>query len=76
MIDLHEPIIVTDGGPWAEHDVACAVCHERKAVLELATGHFRPCWTCQSQGWVLARRRRWWWLDRWRSGRRTGPPDS
>ena len=52
---LHRPNIVTDGGPWAEHDQACAVCWERPAVLELGEGLFQPCWACQEEGWRLRR---------------------
>lgn len=58
-VTLHEPVIVTDGGPWAMHDYACPVCQERKAVIDLSAGHFQPCWSCQEDGWHVARRRRW-----------------
>lgn len=54
-VEIHRPAIVTDGGPWAMHDMACAVCHDRKAVLDIGTGIFQPCWSCQSSGWTLAR---------------------
>lgn len=74
MPDLHEPVIVTDGGPWAEHDMACAVCHQRKAVLELHSGNFQPCWSCQSQGWMITRRRRRWWTDWFRATRGARSP--
>lgn len=58
-LPMHEPVIRTDGGPWAEHDQACAVCGERKAVLDLGNGIFDPCWDCQTRGWRLTIRRRW-----------------
>lgn len=64
-LPLSQPTIQTDGGPWAEHDMPCAVCRERHAVLILGTGRFAPCWTCQGNGWQLAKRvgrgpfRRW-----------------
>lgn len=45
-------------GPVADHDQACAVCHSRKAVYNLNTGLFEPCWQCQSNGWRLTQR--WW----------------
>ena len=51
-VEIHRPTIVTDGGPWAEHDRACAVCHERKAVLDLNAGVFLPCGIC-SREWAL-----------------------
>jgi hypothetical protein len=57
--EIHTPVIVTDGGPWAEHDMACAVCQQKKAVLDLNSGRFDPCWGCQGAGWRLAHRRRW-----------------
>jgi hypothetical protein len=66
-VPLHDPVIVTDGGPWCEHDMACAICRRRKAVIDLESGIFQPCWGCQRAGWFLlrhspksgARRRRW-----------------
>jgi hypothetical protein len=54
---IHEPVIVSDGGPWAEHDMACAVCHEETAVLDIGTGVFHPCWRCARQGWEIRGRR-------------------
>lgn len=65
--DLHTPKIVTDGGPWAKHDQACAVCYRRPAVLVLDTGLFQQCWSCQSEGWTLMRSS---WLKRKLRGRR------
>ncbi len=59
-VEMHVPVVITDGGPWAIHDQACAVCQERKAVIDLNTGHFQPCWRCQSIGWELVQR-----LPRW-----------
>jgi hypothetical protein len=53
---MHQPVISTDGGPWATHDMACAVCHERKAILELGEGTFHPCHVCQAHGWDLIER--------------------
>jgi hypothetical protein len=49
-MELHKPQIFTDGGPWAKHDHACSICHEKKSVLVLNTGHFQPCWDCQKTG--------------------------
>lgn len=55
--ETHVPIIDDFGGaPVAQHDMACAVCQTRPAVLELATGHFQPCSDCQSKGWYLLKR--------------------
>lgn len=55
---LHQPVVITDGGPWAVHDQACAVCSTNKAVLNLNLGVFEPCGECQIRGWQLRKRRR------------------
>ncbi len=55
---IHKPIII-DFGLGADHDMACAVCHRYAAVLLLDLGVFEPCWSCQTRGWQL-RKRRWW----------------
>jgi hypothetical protein len=52
-MEIHKPNIITDGGPWAEHDMACSVCHRNKAVLQLNTYRFLPCWKCQEKGHFL-----------------------
>lgn len=57
-MDIHRPNVITDGGPWAEHDQACAVCSERGAVLNLNLGVYEPCGECQARGWRLDRRKR------------------
>lgn len=54
---LKLPIIETDGGPWAMHDMACAVCHVNYAILNLNTGVFGPCWKCQDDGWKPPKKR-------------------
>ena len=62
-IPIHEPVVFTDGGPWAEHDVACSICGERKAILVLNTGRYRPCRPCQREGWTTIKLPRWFrWL--------------
>lgn len=69
-VEMHTPVVVTDGGPWALHDYACPTCQERKAVLNLNTGRFHPCWPCQDEGWTtvkapkLVRRLVGRWRDR------------
>jgi len=57
-VPMHDPVVVTDGGPWALHDMACSVCRTHKAVLDLTAGTFHPCSQCEESGWEL-RRRRW-----------------
>lgn len=56
-------IIVTDGGPWAEHNVVCQICGDRGAVLDLHRGVFRPCDLCTKEGWRLtkAKVKNFWW---------------
>ncbi len=39
------------GAPVAEHNMPCAVCRVRHAVIELNAGRFSPCWPCQYNGW-------------------------
>lgn len=63
----------TDGGPWAKHNMPCAVCGEHWAVLHLGTGAFAPCWDCQEAGWVLIPPPVRWW-DRLLRGRPAVPP--
>ncbi len=38
------------GSPVAEHNMPCAVCRERHAILDLNCGVMLPCWTCQREG--------------------------
>lgn len=57
-MELHEPRIETDGGPWAIHDQACPVCRKNTAVLDLDGWVFHPCWSCQKDGWDTVRRSR------------------
>ena len=47
------------GAPVAEHNMPCSVCRVEKAVLDLGTGRFEPCWKCQSQGWRTERFPKW-----------------
>lgn len=59
-IPMHEPVIETDGGPWAVHDYACPVCRERYAILHLNDGVFHPCDKCAAEGWKLSKVKPWW----------------
>lgn len=52
-MELLKVEIVTDGGPWAEHNMPCAVCYKQYAVIQLNTWRFHPCWDCQKQGFNL-----------------------
>jgi hypothetical protein len=61
-MELLKPTIVTDGGPWAKHNMPCAVCSIKPAVYNLNTGVFEPCWQCQRLGWKLTLMKAWWKL--------------
>lgn len=56
-------IIVEMHGPAATHNMPCAVCRDRHAVLDLTTGIMQPCWQCQDRGYRV--RFSWW---RWMRG--------
>ena len=58
MVDL-APLEILDLGPAVQHNMRCAVCQEKHAVLNLNTGVFQPCWSCQAAGYEV--RRRWQW---------------
>lgn len=47
--------VVTDGGPWAKHNMPCAKCGKNKAVIQLWDSTFQPCWECQREGWKLVK---------------------
>lgn len=38
------------GSPFAEHNMPCAICREKHAVLNLGGGAMEPCWGCQKEG--------------------------
>jgi len=65
--DVLCPKIVTDGGPWAKHNMPCAVMETQHAVLELETGIFLPSWKAQKDGWMLVKVPKWlrWFLTRY-----------
>lgn len=48
--------VKTDGGPWAEHNFPCPICHKESAVLQLDGWVFQPCWDCSGKGWETRRR--------------------
>lgn len=56
----HIPNVVCPGGPFAIHDMACAVHHQsEKAVLELNEHVFHPSWKARGDGWRLVRLGKW-----------------
>jgi len=65
-MELHQPVVDESGLPlFAQHDVACAVCHVKPAVLCCNTMVFEPCWECQSVGWRLQRPSWWTKIKQW-----------
>ena len=56
---LMKPTVETDGGPWAIHDMPCAIYQDKPAVLDLNTGMFHPSWRAQEDGWMLVKVPRW-----------------
>jgi hypothetical protein len=43
-----------------EHNYLCAVCREKKAVIECWSGILQPCWGCQKEYKVV----RLTWIDK------------
>ena len=58
-MELNKIEIITDGGPWAVHNMPCAVCGKKHAVIELWSGRFQPCWSCQGKGYKLLKLPLW-----------------
>jgi hypothetical protein len=52
MMPLAEIKIITDGGPWANHNMPCPICLKNPAVMHLWNGTFQPCWECQGNGYL------------------------
>ena len=40
-------------GPIATHNMPCAVCREKHAVIDLSCGIMKPCWSCRKEGYRL-----------------------
>jgi hypothetical protein len=55
MSNIHIPKIDYGYSPFAaNHDYACPICREEKAVLNLSAkphDRFEPCWKCQNIGY-------------------------
>lgn len=58
----YDPIIHTDGGPWAEHDMPCPVFVGESAVLNLASGRFQTSHHARECGWRIIRAPKWVWF--------------
>ena len=56
---LAEIKIITDGGPWATHNMPCPICMKEKAILSLHNGQFQPCWKCQKTGYITLKLPQW-----------------
>ena len=66
-LPLAEITIITDGWPWAHHNMPCPVDHVDPAVLQISTCVFYPCWHAQARGWMLVKARWRWarWIIHW-----------
>lgn len=51
--ELMQPEVLSDGGPWAIHNMPCCVHSQEKAVLNLNSGVFGPSWKAQREGYRL-----------------------
>jgi hypothetical protein len=62
--EIHDTVIISDGGPWYFHDRHCDVYPGEKAIFDAAQGRFHPSWRAQSEGWMLVRPPKWlrWFL--------------
>ena len=49
-------------GPFARHDLPCAVHYsaQESAVLDLGSGVFHPSWAAQEQGWHIIKADTWY----------------
>lgn len=45
---LFKPTIVTDGGPWVQHNMPC-LCLKNHAVYNMDKGRFEFCWECKRE---------------------------
>ncbi|MFK5882887.1 MAG: hypothetical protein QM489_00950 [Candidatus Izemoplasma sp.] len=48
-------------GPAATHDYSCPICRSNHAVLDFSSGVMEPCWSCQSKGWGLIKKKPSFW---------------
>lgn len=66
MPPLLTPTVRTDGGPWMEHNMPCAVNPEQSAVIDCETGIFMPGRAAEAEGWMLIKAPKWLrpWLQR------------
>jgi hypothetical protein len=67
MSKFRKPTIdYTDSPLCVTHDMACPVCRNQSAVLELdyRGDTFLPCWDCQYKGWKTVNPVRYSWLRR------------
>ncbi len=56
MYEVREPKLAVPG-PFALHDMRCAVEPGEHAVYNLSDGIFYPSWKAQGEGWRLVRAR-------------------
>ena len=58
-LKVMKPKVITDGGPWAFHNMPCAVYQDKKAVLNLGKGIYGPSWKAKSHGYILVKVPKW-----------------
>lgn len=58
-LKLLKPKVITDGGPWAHHNMPCAIYNDEHAVLDLNGNVFMPSWKAQKEGWKLIKINNW-----------------
>lgn len=59
-MDVAKIKVVTDGGPWVEHNMPCPICREKHAIMQLWDGNFLPCWSCQKDGYKTLKLSKFW----------------
>jgi hypothetical protein len=62
-MELAKIEVMTDGGPWATHNMPCPVCRDNHALLDLSCGVMKPCRHCREKGYRLVLGETW--FQRW-----------
>ncbi len=59
-LPMKQPTIqIHDSGLVAQHDQACYICGNNKAIYRTDIGIFLPCDSCARKGWILKEPSRW-----------------
>ena len=54
-------VFMHDSGMIMTHDYSCPVCRAKHAVI--TAGIMQPCWSCQSDGYKITKRKTKKWYD-------------